>query len=101
MAGLIGRPSRGCQSPAAPPAAIRPTARYDSVVGAPATPPGPSVPIVLGQALGATVLDYRCRSAAHAHGLEEHNDAPSVVFVRRGLFARTEHRESVVADATQ
>jgi AraC-like DNA-binding protein len=60
---------------------------------------GPVVPHVLAQALGVAVLDYRCRAGVHDRGPEEHNQDASIVFVRRGVFARTAHGEGHIADA--
>jgi AraC-like DNA-binding protein len=59
----------------------------------------PVVPEVLAEGMGVQVLDYRCRAGVHARGPEEHNRDPSVVFVRRGVFARTVGGEGHVADA--
>lgn len=60
---------------------------------------GPVVPNVLAEGLGVTVLDYRCRAGVHSCGPEEHNQDHSIVFVRRGVFARTVRGEGHLADA--
>lgn len=54
---------------------------------------------VVARGLEVEVLDFRCRASAHPPGPEEHNGAHSIVFVRRGLFARTVRGEGVLADA--
>lgn len=56
-------------------------------------------PELVARALGVEVLDYRCRSGVHPPGPEEHNDRHSIVFVRRGVFARTVRGEGALADA--
>jgi AraC-like DNA-binding protein len=56
---------------------------------------------VLGEALGVTISDYRCRAHPHPDGPEEVNDSHSVVFVRRGLFRRNDGRSALTADANR
>jgi AraC-like DNA-binding protein len=57
------------------------------------------VPEVVARGLGVEVLDYRCRAGVHPPGPEEHNDRHSIVFVRRGVFARTVRGQGALADA--
>ena len=59
----------------------------------------PVVPELVARGLGIDVLDYRCRSGVHPPGPEEHNDRHSIVFVRRGVFARTLRGQNDLADA--
>jgi AraC-like DNA-binding protein len=59
----------------------------------------PVVPEVVASGLGVEVLDYRCRAGVHPPGPEEHNDRHSIVFVRRGVFARTIRGQGGLADA--
>jgi AraC-like DNA-binding protein len=59
----------------------------------------PVGPEVVAQGLDVEVLDYRCRAGIHPPGPEEHNDRHSIVFVRRGVFARTVRGEGLLADA--
>ncbi|HET9316225.1 MAG TPA: helix-turn-helix transcriptional regulator [Vicinamibacteria bacterium] len=61
--------------------------------------PRPVVPELVARGLGVEVLDYRCRAGAHPPGPEEHNDRHSIVFVRRGVFARTVRGQGGLADA--
>jgi AraC family transcriptional regulator len=53
---------------------------------------------VLFQSLGIAVVDFRCRAQVAAEGTEEPNPTHSIVLVRRGVFRRTQQRESVLAD---
>lgn len=55
---------------------------------------------VLAHALGGqvSVTDFRCRAYRHPLSAEECNIEPSIVFVRRGLFVRSQDGTSVVAD---
>jgi AraC-like DNA-binding protein len=59
----------------------------------------PVVPELVAQGLAVDVLDYRCRAGVHPPGPEEHNGSHSIVFVRRGVFARTVGGEGRLADA--
>jgi AraC-like DNA-binding protein len=68
-------------------------------VSEPASDARPAVPEVVAQGLDVAVLDYRCRSGVHPPGPEEHNERPSIVFVRRGVFSRSVRGERLVADA--
>lgn len=45
-----------------------------------------------------SVIDFRCRAHVEAVGPEEPNPTHSIVFVRRGIFQRTQHREILTAD---
>ena len=54
---------------------------------------------VLFQALGIAVVDFRCRAHVAAESREEPNPTHSIVLVRRGVFQRTQQRETVLADA--
>jgi AraC family transcriptional regulator len=56
---------------------------------------------VLAQCLGqnVTVTDFRCHACRHPMSSEECNIDPAIVFVRRGIFVRTQESETVVADA--
>lgn len=51
--------------------------------------------------MGVAVDDFRCRAHVEAAGDEEPNPTHSIVFVRRGVFVRSDRRDSLVADATQ
>ncbi|HEV8355305.1 MAG TPA: AraC family transcriptional regulator [Gemmatimonadales bacterium] len=59
----------------------------------------PQVRKVLFESLGISVVDFRCRAHVAAEGDEEPNPTHSIVLVRRGMFRRTQQRESVLADA--
>jgi AraC family transcriptional regulator len=59
----------------------------------------PVVPRLVARGLDVEVLDYRCRAGVHPPGREETNDRNSIVFVRRGVFARTVRGEGLLADA--
>jgi AraC family transcriptional regulator len=59
----------------------------------------PVVPEIVAQGLDVDVFDYRCRAGVHPPGPEERNGSHSIVFVRRGVFARTVRGESLIADA--
>ena len=54
---------------------------------------------MLFASLGISVVDFRCRAHDPADGAEEPNPTHSIVLVRRGVFRRTQQRETVVADA--
>lgn len=56
---------------------------------------------VLFRGLGACVVDFRCRVDVEPLGKEEPNPTHSIVFVRRGLFARADREGTLVADANQ
>ena len=62
-------------------------------------PDAPCTRKVLFQSLGIAVVDFRCRAHVAAEGGEEPNPTHSIVLVRRGVFRRTQQRETVVADA--
>jgi AraC-like DNA-binding protein len=49
--------------------------------------------------LGVDVIDFRCRAQVDTRGVEEVNQTHSIVFVRRGAFARTDREGTLVADA--
>ncbi len=55
----------------------------------------------LFQGLGVRVDDFHCRAHAKSRSEEEPNPTHSIVFVRRGLFTRTDRDGTVVADANQ
>jgi AraC-like DNA-binding protein len=59
----------------------------------------PVVREVLAEGLGVAIMDYRCRAGVHDRGPEEHNQDHSIVFVRRGVFARTVGGQGQIADA--
>jgi AraC family transcriptional regulator len=48
--------------------------------------------------MGISIIDFRCRAHVQPEGAEEPNATHSIVFVRRGLFQRTQHRETLFAD---
>jgi AraC-like DNA-binding protein len=48
-----------------------------------------------------SVTDFRCRSCRHPLSAEECNVEPSIVFVRRGLFVRSQEGASIVADTSR
>jgi AraC-like DNA-binding protein len=48
-----------------------------------------------------TVTDFRCRACRHPLSADECNVDPSIVFVRRGVFVRSQEGESIVADASR
>lgn len=56
---------------------------------------------VLFSGLGVCVVDFRCRADVEPLGKEEPNPTHSIVFVRRGLFARRDGEGTLVADANQ
>src|SRR5262245_49387183 len=69
-------------------------------------PPRPEPPALqerhlIYESLGITVWDFRCRVHVHDDGPEEYNQAPSIAFIRRGVFRRQQDEASVVADANQ
>lgn len=53
---------------------------------------------LLYQAMGISFIDFRCRAQVEPEGPEEPNETHSIVFVRRGVFQRTQHREMLTAD---
>ena len=53
---------------------------------------------VLLESLGIAVVDFQCHAHGAAEGPEEPNPTHSIVLVRRGVFRRTHHRESLLAD---
>ena len=63
--------------------------------------PGSQGRRTLFRGLGLGVDDFRCRAHAATHGDEEPNPTHSIVFVRRGVFARTHRGDTLVADANQ
>ena len=54
---------------------------------------------VLAEGLGVTVSDFVCRARVHPEGAEEANEQPSIVFLRRGAFRRTQRGARVLACA--
>ena len=62
-------------------------------------PDAPHTRQVLFESLGISVVDFRCRAHVAAEGGEEPNPTHSIVLVRRGVFRRTQQRETVLADA--
>jgi len=55
----------------------------------------------LFQGLGLRVDDFLCRAHARSRSAEEPNPTHSIVFVRRGLFLRTDRDGTIVGDANQ
>jgi len=53
---------------------------------------------VLFESLGISVVDFQCHAHVAADGAEEPNPTHSIVLVRRGVFRRTQRRETVLAD---
>lgn len=53
---------------------------------------------LLYEAMGISFIDFRCRAHVEPEGPEEPNETHSIVFVRRGVFQRTQHREMLTAD---
>ena len=53
---------------------------------------------VLFESLGISVVDFQCHAHVAADGAEEPNPTHSIVLVRRGVFRRTQQRETVLAD---
>jgi AraC-like DNA-binding protein len=53
---------------------------------------------LLYESIGMSVTDFCCRAHVEALGPEEPNATHSIVFIRRGLFQRSQHRETLVAD---
>jgi AraC-like DNA-binding protein len=53
---------------------------------------------VLFQSEAFSFIDFRCRAHVESEGPEEPNATHSIVFVRRGVFQRTQHREVLTAD---
>jgi hypothetical protein len=54
---------------------------------------------VLAEGLGVTIADFVCRAQVHPEGAEEANEQPSVVFLRRGAFRRTQRGARLLAGA--
>ena len=50
------------------------------------------------ESMGISIIDFRCRAHVEPLGPEEPNGTHSIVFIRRGVFQRTQHRETLVAD---
>lgn len=48
--------------------------------------------------MGISFVDFQCRANVEREGPEEPNATHSIVFVRRGLFQRAQHRERLIAD---
>lgn len=67
--------------------------------------PTPHIPArrILARCLSshATVIDFSCRACRHAFAAEEANEDPSIVFIRRGLFARQQDGKSLLADSSR
>ena len=55
--------------------------------------------LLLLESLGVSVLDFRCRAHVEPLGPEEPNPTHGIVLVRKGVFQRTQQRETLVADA--
>ena len=55
---------------------------------------------LLYKAMGISLIDFQCWAHVEPEGPEEPNPTHSIVFVRRGLFQRTQHREMLTADPT-
>jgi len=53
----------------------------------------------LFRGLGVGVDDFQCRAHVATHGSEEPNPTHSIVFVRRGVFARAHRGDTLIADA--
>ena len=53
---------------------------------------------LLHESMGISIIDFRCRAHVEPLGPEEPNGTHSIVFIRRGVFQRTQHRETLVAD---
>lgn len=53
---------------------------------------------VLFQSEAISFIDFRCHAHVEPEGPEEPNATHSIVFVRRGVFQRTQHREVLTAD---
>jgi methylphosphotriester-DNA--protein-cysteine methyltransferase len=51
------------------------------------------------ESLGVSVVDFRCRAHVEPLGPEEPNPSHGIVFVRKGVFRRTQQGETLVADA--
>jgi len=62
-------------------------------------PDAPHTRKVLFESLGIAVVDFCCRAHVAAEGGEEPNPTHSIVLVRRGVFRRTQQRDTVLADA--
>jgi AraC-like DNA-binding protein len=55
----------------------------------------------LSQGLGVEVVDFRCSATVGRMGAEEPNPTHSIVFIRRGVFARCHRGETLLADPNQ
>ena len=55
----------------------------------------------LVESKGISVVDFRCRAHVEPLGPEEPNPTHGIVFVRQGVFRRTQPGEALVADANQ
>ncbi len=55
----------------------------------------------LVESKGVSVVDFRCRAHVEPLGPEEPNPTHGIVFVRQGVFRRTQPGEALVADANQ
>jgi AraC family transcriptional regulator len=53
------------------------------------------------EALGVSVVDFRCRAHVEPLGPEEPNPTHGIVFVRKGVFERKQEGETLIADANQ
>jgi AraC family transcriptional regulator len=58
---------------------------------------------VLARGVGqqVSITDFRCRACRHPLSAEECNVDPSIVFVRRGIFVRSQESGTVIADASR
>ena len=55
---------------------------------------------VLFESPGIAVVDFRCTADNARNGPEELNPTHSIALIRRGVFRRTHHGDTVVADAS-
>jgi AraC-like DNA-binding protein len=62
-------------------------------------PPKPQVRRTLLESLGVSVVDFRCRAHVEPLGPAEPNPTHGIVLVRKGVFQRKQHGETLVADA--
>jgi len=58
----------------------------------------PHVRRILYESMGISLIDFQCWAPVETEGPEEPNATHSIVFVRRGVFQRTQHREILTAD---
>lgn len=63
-------------------------------------PAGGAIRRPLFRGLGVSVVDFRCRAHVQGSGGEEPNPTHSIVFVRRGVFARSGRDGTLLADPT-